>query len=266
MKNIVLILSAAMMILNFCGSTMAETPQPQHELVEESPVPPESPMPDIAEPLSGPEPSAEPEAAAPSPEITPIPSTEPSIFDLFDTAATPSPAYQVDMAAYYLEDMRKAAIDGDVKAGRAAEESRNAAIEAAGSDEEKISFDDLYLLARVIYSEAGSDWLDEEFRLCVGEVVLNRVASPEYPDSIHDVVYQKGQYTGVNTIKFANLKPGEDCVDAALKLLQGERRMVPSVVYQSDCIQGELFSMYSDRHLGNTYFCLSPNLELYPID
>ena len=92
---------------------------------------------------------------------------------------------------------------------------------------------------------------------------LNRVASPEYPDTLYDVVYQKGQYTGVNTARFANMKPGEDCVDAALKLLQGERRMVPAVVYQSDYIQGELFSMYSDRRLGNTYFCLSPNLELY---
>ena len=97
----------------------------------------------------------------------------------------------------------------------------------------------------------------------MGEVALNRVASPEYPDTLYDVVYQKGQYTGVNTARFANMKPGEDCVDAALKLLQGERRMVPAVVYQSDYIQGELFSMYSDRRLGNTYFCLSPNLELY---
>ena len=134
------------------------------------------------------------------------------------------------------------------------------------SSQQKISFDDLYLLSRVIYSEAGSDWLSEEFRLCVGEVVLNRVASPEFPDTIYDVVYQKGQYSGVNTAKFASLKPGRDCVDAALKLLQGERLMVPSVIYQSDYIQGELFSMYSDRRLGNTYFCLSPNQDLYPID
>lgn len=266
MKNIILILSTALMILNFCGSTIDNTPQIKHELVEEIPAPSEAPTPDVVETTPSPEPTAEPELPTPSPKASPSPNPTPSIFDLIDTAAPPSPAYQVDMAAYYLEDMRKAAIEGDVKAGRTAEESRNAAIDAAGSGEDKISFDDLYLLARVIYSEAGSDWLDEEFRLCVGEVVLNRVASPEYPDNIHDVVYQKGQYTGVNTVKFANLKPGEDCVDAALKLLQGERRMVPSVVYQSDCIQGELFSMYSDRHLGNTYFCLSPNLELYPID
>ncbi len=55
---------------------------------------------------------------------------------------------------------------------------------------------------------------------------MNRVASPEYPDSIHDVIYQKGQYSCVNTARFAGLVPTEECVDAALRLLCGERRMV----------------------------------------
>lgn len=171
--------------------------------------------------------------------------------------------YSVDMAAYYLSEMCQAAQDADVKAGRAAEENRAAAL-AAGGEGEAVSFDDLYLLARVIDSMAGSDWLTDEFRLCVGEVVLNRVASPEFPDTLHDVLYQRGQYSVVHTARFASLAPSRDCVDAALRLLQGERRMVPSVVYQADYIQGELFTMVSDRRLGNTYFCLSDNLELYP--
>ena len=29
--------------------------------------------------------------------------------------------------------------------------------------------------------------------------------------------------------------------------------------------QGEIFSMYTDRRLGTTFFCVSPNQELYPI-
>lgn len=36
---------------------------------------------------------------------------------------------------------------------------------------------DLMLLAKVIYAEAGSDFLSDEWKMCVGEVVLNRVAS-----------------------------------------------------------------------------------------
>ena len=241
MKNSLCILSALMMIFFLCGSAMEDS----------SPAGTEAPLTTEAPP-------------SPSPVI-PTPDPD-SIFRLMDNSPSPAPSYVVDMAAYYLEDMIAAAEEGKVKSGRNAEENRNAAIDAAASDAQKISFDDLYLLARVIYSEAGSDWLDEEFRICVGEVVLNRVESPEFPDTIYDVVYQKGQYPVVNSAGFSSMEPGEDCVNAALKLLQGERLMVPSVVYQSDSIQGELFSMYSDMRLGNTYFCLSPNQELYPID
>ena len=229
MKGIYSVIAALLIVINLCGFV----PEP----VEASPVP--SPEP----------PSPEPSG---------------SIFDIMNTAVpAESPAYQVDLAAYYLGEMLAAAAVGDTKAGHDAEAGRNAAIDAINSGEQKLSFDELYLLARVIYSEAGSEWLTEDFRLCVGEVVLNRVESPEFPDTIHDVVYQKGQYSGVNTVKFSNLKPGEDCVNAALKLMQGERRMVPAVIYQSDNVQGEIFSMYCDRSLGTTYFCLSANIELY---
>ena len=241
MRDIYSVIAALLMITLLCGSAAPDEAAPLP-----GPIPTEEPMP-------GSVPDAEPEHS--------------SIFDIISTAApADTPAYQVDMAAWYMEEMLTAAAEGDTKAGRDAEAGRNAAIDAAGSKEQKISFDELYLLARVIFSEAGSDWLDEEFRLCVGEVVLNRMASPEFPDSMQDVVYQKGQYSGVNSAKFASLAPGEDCVDVALKLLQGERRMVPAVVFQSDFVQGEIFSMYSDRRLGTTYFCLSPNLDLYPID
>lgn len=259
MRKVSLMLSALIMIFCFCGSVVQDPaapevspfPAPTEEVHTVSPPPLAAAEPNVPEPETSP---------APSPEVP----KQSSIFDLIAVdAPRAEPVYHVDMAAYYMDYMTAAAAEGDVNAGRIAEENRNAAIDASREDTAKISFDDLYLLARLIYSEAGSDWLDEEFRLCVGEVALNRVASPEFPDTLYEVVYQKGQYTGVNTVRFANLKPGEDCVDVALKLLQGERRMVPAVVYQSDYLQGELFSMYSDRRLGNTYFCLSTNIDLY---
>ena len=185
-----------------------------------------------------------------------------SIFDLLSGSTA---ALELDMAAYYLEEMRRAAVAGDTQAGREAEQYRNEIIDQNGSGEVKISFDDLYLLAKLICAEAGSDWLSDDFRLCVGEVVLNRVDSPEFPDSISDVVYQKGQYASAGTAAFASLVPSQACVDVALRLMQGERKMAPSVVFQSDHEQGEIFSMYTDRRLGTTFFCVSPKQDLYPI-
>ena len=197
-------------------------------------------------------------------EAAPPEQEEPS-HSIFDLLSGSTVTLELDMAAYYLEEMGRAAVAGDTQAGREAEQYRNEIIDQNGSGEVKISFDDLYLLAKLICAEAGSDWLSDDFRLCVGEVVLNRVDSPEFPDSISDVVYQKGQYASAGTAAFASLVPSQACVDVALRLMQGERKMAPSVVFQSDHEQGEIFSMYTDRRLGTTFFCVSPNQELYPL-
>jgi len=200
--------------------------------------------------------STEPEAGTQSEEH------RGTIFDLLDKSSI---SYEADLAAYYLSEMTAAAVAGDEEAGREACANRDYIIDANGMDCAKVAFDDLYLLAKLINAEAGSDWLTEDFRLCTGEVVLNRVASPEFPNTLYDVAYQPGQYSSVTTVAFANLIPEESFVDIALRLLQGERQMVESVVYQSNYIQGEIFAVYEDWRLGKIYFCMSKNLELYPI-
>lgn len=233
-----------------------EVTAPTESAAASAPVPEEPCESAVAQPLESPDAAPEPEAQN---------EEHKSIFDLMTGGSI---SYEADLAAYYLNEMTEAAAAGDVEAGRSAEEKRNAVIDASAAEPDpgKISFDDLYLLSKVICYEAGSDWLTDEFRICVGEVIMNRVASPEYPDSIHDVIYQKGQYACVNSARFAGLVPTKECIDAALRLLCGERRMVPSVVFQSNDLQGEPFTMYTDRRLGTTYFCLSENQELYPID
>ena len=164
----------------------------------------------------------------------------------------------------YMAEMLSAVCAGEYAAGSEAAQRRAEKIAQMGLDYPQVEFEELWLLSKIIYAEAGSVWLPMDWKMAVGEVVLNRVASPEFPDTLREVVYQRGQYNVVNTARFASLAPRRPCVDAALRLLQGERRMVPAVVFQSDSIQGELFTMYADRRLGNTYFCLSERLELYP--
>lgn len=123
---------------------------------------------------------------------------------------------------------------------------------------------DLMLLAKVIYAEAGSEFLSDEWKMCVGEVVLNRVASPEFPNTIYDVVYQQGQYQGARSGYIASLTPSERCIDIAKRLLDGERIMEPSVVFQANFKQGSgVYKALYDSNLGWTYFCYSTNMSLY---
>ena len=49
-------------------------------------------------------------------------------------------------------------------------------------------------------------------------VVLNRVWSDGFPDSIQDVIYEEGQFTPVSNGRFDRVEPDEDC-HAAMQLI-----------------------------------------------
>ena len=106
---------------------------------------------------------------------------------------------------------------------------------------------DYELLARVIEAEAGGE--SDYHKLCVGTVVMNRVASDKYPDTIEGVIYQPGQYQCV-TNSHINKEPSESSYKAAEHILDGRRMFRNSVVYQAEFIQGKVV-----EKVGNTYFC-----------
>ena len=103
------------------------------------------------------------------------------------------------------------------------------------------------LLAHVIEAEAGGE--SDYHKLCVGTVVMNRVASDKYPDTIEGVIYQPGQYQCV-TNSHINKEPSESSYEAAKSILDGRRMFRSSVVYQAEFIQGKVV-----EKVGNTYFC-----------
>lgn len=165
----------------------------------------------------------------------------------------------------YSSQMKQCCVSGNVAAGREAEAKRNRKIRTLGLSYAEISFDDLYELSKIITAEAGSSWLSLEWKMMVGEVVLNRAASVEFPNTIYDVIHQTGQYSSANTQYFSNLKPFDDCVTAAMRLLSGERLINDmSVVFQSGERQGggTYLELY-DSYYGYTYLCYSNHPELY---
>lgn len=92
---------------------------------------------------------------------------------------------------------------------------------STGSEETVTTADssDLNLLAAIIYCEAGNQ--SREGKVAVGAVVLNRVASASFPNSISEVVYQAGQFTPAYSGALASGVPS-DCVEAAQAALNGE--------------------------------------------
>lgn len=136
---------------------------------------------------------------------------------------------------------------------------RNA--QSASSDETKTEAapgyteEELYWLAMAITREAGSDWLTDEHQLLVGNVVLNRVASARYPDTIYDVLHQKGQYPWAYKGNYT--QPTARAYANAERLLEGERVCPENVLFSSQAKHGwGVYKAIKDSMRGTTiYFC-----------
>lgn len=82
--------------------------------------------------------------------------------------------------------------------------------------------DETRLLAALIYCEAGNQ--PYEGMVAVGAVVMNRVKSPAYPNSIYSVIYASGQFTPAMSGKVAAVYekgPNATVTQAALEALSG---------------------------------------------
>ena len=120
--------------------------------------------------------------------------------------------------------------------------------------EDYVSIDDeeLMLLARLIYAEAGGV-KDDKCLYYVGSVVLNRVKDEDYPDTIEGVIFQTEpciQY-GCARKGYIAKEPDERCIEIAEELLVNGSVLPANVVYQSGRKQGS--GVY--EQIENVVFC-----------
>lgn len=101
-----------------------------------------------------------------------------------------------------LEETKTSAEEAQQAYEKKLEEERKAAEEAARIAAEKAAAEaaaqaDRELLASLIFCEAGNQ--PYEGQVAVGAVVMNRVKSGAYPNTISEVIYQSGQFTPAMT-------------------------------------------------------------------
>ncbi len=110
------------------------------------------------------------------------------------------------------------------KAKEAAERAAAASASVATQHEAtSASVDDTTLLAAIIQCEAGSECY--EGKVAVGAVVLNRVRSGSYPNSISGVIYQRSQFSPAGSGSLARVLASgnisSSCRQAAADALAG---------------------------------------------
>lgn len=128
---------------------------------------------------------------------------------------------QTQAAVKYFQRKNGLAADGIV--GKATAQALGISLSSQSSSSgsttaSSVSNSDLYLLSCCVYGEARGE--SYTGKVAVAAVILNRVASSSFPNTISGVIYQNGAFTCVSDGQI-NLGTNDECTRAAQDALNG---------------------------------------------
>ena len=133
----------------------------------------------------------------------------------------------------------------------------------------QIESEDLQLLAKITYAEAGNQTLEQQ--LAVAATILNRVESESFPNTIQEVISQKGQFSSVKggtvmafgePVDFSEVP--ESCVQAAERALAGEDPTEELLRQEaiSKCLNPDEYASGGALFFYNPDYCGSSEIEM----
>lgn len=152
--------------------------------------------------------------------------------------------------AEYEEQLRKEEErqkEEKAKQAQAAKNTANPDTAKTASAAASVGGGELDILAAIIECEAGGE--SHTGKVAVGAVVMNRVASGKFPNSISAVVQQRGQFSPVASGKFSSvLARGarQDCYQAAREAIGGSNPVGNALYFNSGKGKGQ--------QIGNQHF------------
>lgn len=108
-------------------------------------------------------------------------------------------------------------------------EAAPAAPEADETEAVSVSARELECLTKVILYEAGAE--SRAGQVAVAQVVMNRVESPRFPDTICGVVYQPGQFSAIRSFNPPRNARWNRAMALARDVLDGHEAMVGEALY-----------------------------------
>lgn len=119
------------------------------------------------------------------------------------------------------------------------------------TDAYALSDEELEVLQRIVEAEAGSE--DEDGKLLVANVVLNRVNSSRFPDTVSGVVFQQDggvtQFSPVASGRFYKVEISEETVSAVGRALTGEDISEGALYFAARKYAGRSQMRWFDSHL-----------------
>ncbi|MFR1226603.1 MAG: cell wall hydrolase [Mediterraneibacter faecis] len=128
----------------------------------------------------------------------------------------------IDVQLGMIENVKIAAVEAKIayeakleEERRAAEEAERIAREKAEAEAEAAQQAEKELLASLIFCEAGNQ--PYEGQVAVGAVVMNRIKSSSYPDTMEEVIYQSGQFSPAMSGWLDRVRANQGYTEAAMQ-------------------------------------------------
>ena len=127
----------------------------------------------------------------------------------------------IDVQSGMIENVKIAAAEAKIAYEAKLEEERRAAEEAERIAREKAEEEaaaqqaEKELLASLIFCEAGNQ--PYEGQVAVGAVVMNRINSSSYPDTMEEVIYQSGQFSPAMSGWLDRVRANQGYTEAAMQ-------------------------------------------------
>ena len=138
------------------------------------------------------------------------------------------------------------------EARKKAEEARRAARRIKYTDE------DYQVLLRIVQAEAGI--CDPKGKILVADVIINRVLSGKFPDSVKAVVYQPSQFQPVSNGTINTVKVTAETIECVDRALAGEDYSNGALYFMNRRASGSAASWFDRRltylfaHDGHEFF------------
>lgn len=111
---------------------------------------------------------------------------------------------------------------------------------------------DIEMIARIVHAEARAD--SEAGQRAVACVILNRVESGYFPDTVYDVVFESGQFSTAGGVKYYSGIP-ENCYRSAVAVYDGLRELPRNALFfKSDSCHANWSYTVWGTIGGNTFY------------
>lgn len=113
-----------------------------------------------------------------------------------------------------------------------------------------VSEEDLHLLQKIVMAEAEGE--PYKGKVAVANVVLNRLRSANFPDTIREVIYQKRQFSPVANGRLKRVKPNKDSIRAVDAALRGVKEVTDDTYFFLSLTLAQDLTVHHSRTLVKT--------------